>query len=163
MQGEYELAVKYYLFKNVADDIPLIINLRRRAEKAFPNWEVIEQIYEELPYTFFNEIRLLNYLIENPKNYIGGLINLEDQTQLWVYAYSSWLFNKYLSAYTKVNGCVNEAFPLLTSDDAADIKIYSKYLAEDKTEDFIKNLQPFKFIQFKKRLVDGRVFPQNIF
>ena len=115
-----------------------------------------------MPYSLFNEIRLLNYLIDNPNNYTGALIDLEDQTQLWVYAHSGWLFNKYLSAFANDHGCLDEKFPLLTSHDDKDIKIYEKYLIEDGTVEFKKNLKPFKFIQFKKRPVRGRVFVKDI-
>lgn len=162
MQGNYELALKFFLFKTNKDDIPLVVNLRKEAEKLFSDWLKMKEVYEKFPYTFFNELRVVNYLIKNPLNYIGALIEIQDQTQLWAYAYSSLLFNKYLSEYSRENGCVKEKFSTLLSNNCEDYKIYSKFLAEDNIKDFIKNLRPFKFIQLKKRLVDGRIFPQNI-
>ncbi len=162
MQGDDELALKYFLFKTNKDDIPLVVNLRKEAEKLFPRWSEMKEVYEKFPYTFFNELRAMNYLIKYPDNLIGALIEIKDQTQLWAYAYSSWLFNKYLSEYSKNNGCINEKFPTLLSENYEDYKIYRKFLVADNTMDFIKNLRPFKFIQLKKRLVDGRIFPQNI-
>lgn len=162
MRGEYELAVKCFLLKSSSDDIPLIKELRKKAEKEYPDWKKIKNIFEELPYTFFNELKLLNYLINDPENYIGALIEISDQTQLWAYAYASWLFNKHLSAYAKANGCVSEKFPTILSDNPADWKLYGRYLEEDGTAEFRKNLYPFKFIQMRKRLTASRIFPKDI-
>lgn len=162
MRGEYENAVRDFLFKTNEDDIELVRIIRRSAEDAFPNWKKIYEIMLELPYMFANELRLLDFLVKEPDNYVGALIQIEDQTQLWLYAYSSWLFNKYLSAYTGKNGCVSEKFPTLFSDESKDIKLYEKYLREDGTENFVKYVRPFKFIQYKKRLVPGRIFPENV-
>lgn len=162
MRGDYELAVKYFLLKSSSDDIPLIKELRKRAEKIFPDWMEIKKIFEELPYTFCNEIKLLEYLTNAPFNYVGALIEISDQTQLWAYAYASWLFNKHLSAYAKINGCINEKFPTILSDDPVDWELYRSYLQEDGTAEFRKNLRPFKFIQMKKRLTAGRIFPKDI-
>ena len=162
LQGDYELCIKIYLFKENPDDIPLITNLRREAKKAFPNWLKIEQIFAELPYTFFNELKIIKYLIDQPDNFLGALINLKEQTTLWVYAYASWLFNKYLSLYAKDRGVTGEKFSLLLSDQVSDQKIYQEFLEEDKTTDFIKHLRPFKFIQLKRRQVPGRIFPEEL-
>lgn len=161
-RGDYELAVKYFLFETNSDDIPLVGELRKRGEKFFPDWRKIKSVFNELPYTFSNEIKALDYLTENSENYIGALIKIKDQTQLWAYAYASWLFNKHLSEYSRNKGCVDEKFPTILSDDQDDWKLYWPYLQEDGTAEFRKNLRPFKFIQMKKRLTAGRIFPKDI-
>ncbi len=162
LQGNYELAIKYFLLKTNEYDIPLVFNLRKEAEKVYPDWRKIQKIYEEFPYSFFNELRVIEYLNNDPDNFIGALIKIEDQTQLWVYAYSSWIFNKYLSQYSETKGCIDEEFPISLSDNPKDYKIYKKYLVEDKTLNFVRNLYPFKFIQLKKRLIPARIFPKDI-
>lgn len=162
LQGNYDLAIRLFLFKTSSDDIPLIIKLRKEAEKSFPDWQKIEKIFKELPYTFANELKVARYLAENKDNVIGALIEIKDQTQLWVYAYSSLLFNKYLTLYSKTRGVVEEKLPVFLSDDSADSRLYQNYLKEDKTLNWRKNLRPFKFIQIKKRLTSGRVWPTEI-
>ncbi|MFA4833430.1 MAG: tRNA pseudouridine(13) synthase TruD [Patescibacteria group bacterium] len=162
LQGNYESAVKYFLLKSNEYDIPLVAELRKSAEEKYPGWGKMMEIYEKFPYSFFNELKALEYLKNNPNNFIGALIEINDQTKLWVFAYSSWLFNKFLSDYSKINGCVKEEFPILFSSNPEDYKSFKKYLIEDGTLDFAKNLYPFKFIQLKKRLISGRIFPEDI-
>ena len=96
---------------------------------------------------------------DNPKDFAGALYRIKDSTTICVYAYSSWLFNKFLSIYAKTNGCVEENFPLLLSGDVRDHRIYEKFLAEDGTREFLKNLRPLKMIFLKSREVAGRIFP----
>lgn len=162
LQGNYESAVKCFLLKSNEYDIPLVAKLRKSAEEKYPDWERMIQIYEEFPYSFFNELKVLEYLKNNPDNFIGVLIEINNQTKLWVFAYSSWLFNKFLSDYSKINGCINEEFPISFSSNPDDYKSLKKYLVEDEILDFAKNLYPFKFIQLKKRLTPGRIFPKDI-
>lgn len=162
LQGNYELAIKYYLFKNNKYDFPLNIKIRKQAEKEYPNWKKIHELFNELPYSFFNENRLLSFMENDPKNFIGGLIEIKDQTLFWTYAYSSWLFNKHLSEYASQNGCTDEEFPIFNDDQAASAKIYQKYLTEDEIINVKKTLYPFKFIQFKDRFIKGRIQVNDI-
>jgi len=161
-QGKYEFAIKYFLFKTSEEDIDLISNIRKEAEKNYPDFDRLTSLYSEMPYTFPFELRIINYLRNYPEDYLGALEQIKEQTQLWIYAYSSLLFNKHLSEYSMKNGVVDEKFPILLSDDPNDIKIYNKYLVEDETTDFLKHLRPFRFIQRKKRMIEGRIFPENL-
>lgn len=163
MQGNYEQAIKTFLFHTSSNDIPLLANIRKKAEDMGNDWAGIKKLFEsEMPYTLFNEIRLLDYLIKNPTNFIGALIDLKDQTQLWAYAYSSLLFNKHLSEYSKVKGCVDEKFPIFLSSNPDDVKNYKKYLEQDGTLNFKKYLFPFKFLILKGKQLPGRIFPKDI-
>lgn len=159
-RGEYEQAIKVLLFVSNADDIPLIIDLRKEAEQVFPDFTKIKELYGRLPYTFANELVVIEYLEKHPDNYIGAINKIPDQARLWAYAYSSWLFNKYLSVYSQARGCTNEKFPIFLSDNPDDAKIYKTYLEEDGTEQFQKYLAPFGFIQLKSRALEGRIFPK---
>jgi len=162
LQGEYGKAIRYYLFTTSENDIPLVLKIRREAEQFFPDWQKVENIFSELPYTFANELKVARYLQANPDNPIGALIEIKDQTQLWIYAYSSLLFNKHLSVFAKTNGVVKEKIPTVLSNDPADQRLYQKYLEEDETLSWSKNLTPFKFVQIKKRLIDGRLWPTDL-
>lgn len=161
-QGNYELAIKYFLFKTSEEDIDLITNIRKEAEKNFADLAKLETLYSELPYTFPNELKIVRHLKDNPNDFVGALAEIKDQTQLWIYAYASLLFNLHLSTFSLKHGVVDEKFPLLLSDDPNDVKIYQPFLEEDKADGYKKTLAPFKFLQFKKRLIDGRIFPGNL-
>ncbi len=77
LQGNYELAIRYFLFKASEDDIPLVVNIRKRAESLYPDFTKIREVFEELPYWFHNELKALAYLEKDPKNFIGALIEME--------------------------------------------------------------------------------------
>ncbi|MDD4332766.1 MAG: tRNA pseudouridine(13) synthase TruD [Patescibacteria group bacterium] len=162
MQGKYELAIRYILFKTNEYEMPLIAELKKEAEKIYPNFLEIAKIFERLPYSFLNELKIVEYLKNKPNNFIGALNEVKNSATICLYAYSSLLFNKYLSEYSREKGCVNEEFPLLLSDDPDDHKFYQKYLAEDGTENFLKNLQPLKFVYLTKRTTPGRIYPANL-
>jgi len=162
LRQEYQKAITEFLFRTSEYDIPLVVNLRQEAERAYPNWSAVSKVYEKLPYTFFNELRALEYLIKEPTNYIGALFHINDQTQLWIYAYVSLLFNKYISYLESIDFKTDRQFPLLLSDKSEDREIYAQVLKEDGIINLQESLRPFKFIQLKRRLVAGRSFPKEI-
>lgn len=162
MQGRYELTVRYLLFKTNEYEMPLIAKLKKQGEKLYPDYKGVIKLFEQLPYSFFQELRILDYLVNNPTDYVGALMEIKDSITICIYAYSSLLFNKYISLYSKEKGCTNETFPLLLSDDRADHKIYKKFLDEDKTVNFLENLRPLKHLFFKPRQLAARIFLKNI-
>lgn len=162
LQGKYELAVRYLLFYTNEYEMPIIAKLKKEGEKLFPDYKELIKIFEELPYSFFQELQVVNYLKDNPNDFIGALREIKNSMTICIYAYASLLFNKYLSMYSKKNGCVDEKFPLLLSSDLNDHRIYSEFLKEDGTENFIKNIKTLRFIYLAKRTCPGRVFPKDL-
>jgi tRNA(Glu) U13 pseudouridine synthase TruD len=162
MRGNFELAVRYILFKTNDYEMPIIREIKKQAEAVFPDYVTMIKIFEKLPFSFFYELKLVEFLKDNPNDFIGALGAIKESATICVYAYASLLFNKYLSVYTRENGCVDEEFPLLISPDKKDHEIYAKYLKEDGVENFYENLRKLKFIFFAKRTVIGRVQVQNI-
>jgi len=161
-RGKYELAIKYLLFHTNDYEMPLIAQLKKEGEAVYPDFGKIINIFERLPYSFLQELRTVNYLKDNPDDFIGALREIKESITICIYAYASLLFNKHLSVYSKRNGCISEEFPLLLSPDNRDWEIYEEYLKEDGTEDFIKNIKPLKFVYFARRTCAGRVFPKNL-
>lgn len=162
LQGHYAEAIKKALVEQNKFNIRLVKLLREKAKTVYGNWQEMKKIYSLLPYAFRQEIKILNYLIEKPNNYIGALIHLQDQTTLWVYAYGSWLFNKYLSEHADNPKHLLSEVPLILSPDENDNEIYQKWLNEDRISDIRVALKPFKFIQFKKRAVKTIIVPEII-
>ena len=156
------MAIKYFLFKTNKADLPLIHILRKEAEKNYNNWPKIKEIFEKLPYAFFNELKLINFLIKNPTNYKEALLQIKDQVEMWIYAYSSFLFNKYLSEYSLEYGCVDEKFPILLNNPKENYDLYKKYLELDNTQNFKKHIGLFAHKQNKQRFVKARIFTKNI-
>ncbi len=161
-QGNYELAVKYLLFKTNEYEMPLIAKLKKQAEKIYPDYDAIVKLFEKLPFSFLYEIRVTEYLKNKPDDYVGALSEISESVTMCLYAYSSLLFNRYLSVYSKTKGCTSERFPLLISSDPADLKIYHEYLEEDGIKDIYQALKPLKFIYWTKRDWASRIFPKDI-
>lgn len=162
MQGGYEEAVRALLFRNNEYEMPIIARLKNQGEKIYPDYKKIIEIFEKLPYSFFQELKILDYLKGQPEDYLGALLAIKDSLTICLYAYSSLLFNKYLSLYSKENGCTDESFPLLLSSERQDYKIYEKFLIADQTDNFLKNLRPLSHVYFKSRLLPARIYPQNL-
>ncbi len=157
IKGNYQEAIKGYLTLSGEFDTNIIKLVRQQALENFGDWKKIQEIYSVMPYTFQNEMRIAHYLEKNPENYIGALYEVKDQTTLWVYAYGSLLFNKYLSDHKNE---LPEELPLIFSDRLEDIKLYEKYLSEDRLNSF-EGLKPFKFFQIKHRTVPTRIYPKE--
>lgn len=158
-EGNYQKAITTFLFEPGLKGIPLIDNIRMEAKKFFPNWKRVEKPFQELPYTFRNELRLISYLKQNPNNLIGALFFIKDQTTIWVYAFSSYLFNLLISLDGELK--LPEKIPLFLSNDLRDLQIY-KLLSGEETGNFQNNLKPFPFIVLKRRFIKTRVYPQKI-
>ena len=162
LQGNYEGAVKNILFATNDFEIPIIKKLKEAGEKVYPDVQKVIEYFEKLPITFYNELKILYSLKETPNNFLEALRANKESATICVYAYSSLLFNKYLSEYTKINGCVDEEFPLLLSTNQKDIDVYRKYLIEDKTENFLDSVRKLKFIYLTERKVSGRIHPREL-
>ncbi|MFA4880632.1 MAG: tRNA pseudouridine(13) synthase TruD [Candidatus Doudnabacteria bacterium] len=162
LQKKYEETVKTFLTTPSDYNIKLIKAVRARAAENYGNWKRMREILNHLPYNFQNEIKILEYLEKYPSNFIGALIALQDQTQLWVYAYASLLFNEYLSWATENNETIPRDIPLLLSPDYQDQNFYRVLLDRDGIRDLQEALRPFKFIPIKRRFNPALIFLKNI-
>lgn len=121
LQGEYEKAIFNYFTKEGLLETSLIKEKRREAKRFFGNWEKMEEIFSELPFTFRKEIDLLSYLKKYSNDFTGALNFFQNQTKFFVYSYSSYLFNQILS----LEGLeLPEEIPLFLSDDLDDQNVY---------------------------------------
>jgi TruD family tRNA pseudouridine synthase len=156
LKGEYEEAIKQVLTYSNKFENKINKGLKLKVTTNYGNWEMMKKTFELMPYTFQNQIKIIQYLIENPGNFIGALIHIKEQTTLWIYAYASILFNRCLSE----NNCPDK-LPLLLTNDPSEIAIYRPWLKEDGISSF-QSLKPFKFIQLKPRFAPTRIFPEKI-
>ncbi|TSC52874.1 MAG: tRNA pseudouridine13 synthase [Parcubacteria group bacterium LiPW_72] len=162
LQKKYEETIKAFLTTPSDYSIKLIKAVRARAAENYGDWKRMREILNHLPYNFQNEIKILEYLEKYPRNFIGALIALQDQTQLWVYAYASLLFNEYLSWATHNNATIPRDIPLLLSPDYQDQNFYRALLDRDGIRDLQEALRPFKFIPIKRRFNPAVIFLKNI-
>ena len=159
LQGKIEESIKAFLFTSTPYDIVLVRNLRYVAKNNYSNFANIKNLFEQLPYTFFNELKVVEYLIKKPGDFVGALTEIKDQTKFWVYAYSSLLFNKMLSTYADKLDTIPDKLSIPLSFKKQDQNLYAKYLNEDNISDMLANLRPFPFIQTKGHLIDTKIYP----
>ena len=62
LQGNYELAVRYLLFKTNEYEMPIIAKLKKQGEKSYPDYTAVIGIFEKMPYSLFNELNVLEYI-----------------------------------------------------------------------------------------------------
>lgn len=152
LRGEYEKAVLSFLCSPGLRELPYFKNLREEIKKNFGGWKKIEEILEPFPLIFQNERKIINYLKEHPKDFIGALNQIPKQIQLWIFAYASRLFNKKLSFYLRNKVEPPSKMPLILSPDKRDWLFYKEFLKENKIFSMpFKNTKPFPDVQWKKR------------
>jgi len=152
LKGEYQKAILSYLCSPGEREIPYFINLRKEIKEGFGNWSKIEKILEPYPLIFHNENKIIAYLKNNPRDFIGAINQIPEQIQLWLFAYASLLFNKKLSSYLKENIKPPSKLPLILSDDKKDWLFYRKFLKKDGVVSILfDNLKPFPYVRWQKR------------
>lgn len=160
LQGNYRRAVFDFLMNLGLAEIPLIKRKREEALKHFGDWQKMEEIFSEFPFTFREEISLLSYLRKRPKDFLGALIFKRDLTQILIFSYGSYLFNKILSFKGLT---LPPKIPLFLSPDLRDRRVYRFWLEKDGVWNFEKNIKPFiRFFKLKRRFVKTRIFPKEV-
>ncbi len=152
LKGEYEKAVFSFLSSPGRRELPYFQKLREEIGKNFGDWERVEDFLSRFPLVFQNERKVIGFLKENPQDFAGALNQIPEQVHLWLFAYSSLLFNKKLSFYLKQKISPPKEMPLILSKDENDWLFYEELLKEDKIFSIpLQNLRPFPYVQWKKR------------
>ncbi len=158
LRGEYRNAVLSFLCSEGQREIQYFKNLREEIKKNTDNWDKIAKIIEPFPLVLQNEIKVVKYLQKNPRDFVGALKQIPEQTQLWVFAYGSLLFNRKISEYIRNGNPMPEKLPLILNKDQNDWLPYYDFLKEDQISSLpLKNLTPFSDIQWKKREIKTKI------
>ncbi|MBI2052870.1 MAG: tRNA pseudouridine(13) synthase TruD, partial [Candidatus Ryanbacteria bacterium] len=160
LRGDYEGTIESFLTLASSRELPYFQSLRANIKNVWGDWKKIKEILDPFPIIFQNELRVIEYLVQNPEDFRGALLRISEQITLWVYAFSSWLFNYKISSFLQKKEAVPEVLPLIMSRDAKDWERYQGML--EKLELFpisFENIKPFPGIQMKKNLIKTRVRP----
>ncbi|MDO8571314.1 MAG: tRNA pseudouridine(13) synthase TruD [bacterium] len=159
-QGNYRDTIQSYLCDPGPRELPYFYQLRTKAKELLGNWHALKGLFSAVPYSFRYEISLIEYLEKNQGDYVGALSSMPEQVKLWMYAYSSFLFNRTLSSYASHNSAPPETLPLVLSMDASDRALYKDFLDVDEVPNqFEKNLRAFPFVRLMHRMVDTKFYP----
>ncbi len=174
LQGDYEKALFTYLFKPGQRELFYFQNLRKEMEQLWGRWEEIEALLECFPLTFQNEIKIVSYLKENPKDYIGALKRISKQLELQVESVASFLYNKKLSSYLAKNEKPPEMLPLILGIERKNWLFYEELLKKCgifSVSFALKNLEDLDLLKHRQRgiktiekveILNFKVFPQGV-
>lgn len=158
LKGEFEKVIKTLLFKPAEFEIEYFTKLRIESEKKYSDWLEIKKYFGQFSTILTTENTLLDFLINNPNDFEGALKEIPEQTQIWVYAFISLLFNH------KINQENNtEKTPLCLTNNQKNIAQYENLL---KAVDFY----PVNFDYAKKlmqinladRFINTKIKPKNL-
>jgi tRNA pseudouridine13 synthase len=154
LQGKYDEAVRSILTTSSVRESRFFVSLRKDIEPLFGDWKQIEDRLLPFPLVFKHELILLAHLRDNPTDFLGALGEVSDQVGMWVYAFSSWLFNEVLSGYQLRGETPPTELPLFLSPKKSDWDVYQKLLESVKfyPPDF-RSIRPFPRIRTMTRLV----------
>jgi len=159
-RGEYKKLLNSYFSDQGERDVNFFIQIRQQASKLFGQWDELHDLFSKLPYTLRYELKMLAHLKKEPDDYIGALNQIPEQIKLWIYAYSSYLFNSLLSFYANSENKIPAELPLVLSQNIKDRQPYSAFLKADQVPfDFEKNLKPFPYVRLMSRKVDSQFSP----
>lgn len=97
LTGDYREAVRERLLFPGLRESKYFQELRKSLQPHFGNWEKIKEGFAPFPLICHQEHALIDYLLNNPTDYIGALNQIPDQVTLWAYGLEALLYNQILS------------------------------------------------------------------
>lgn len=170
LRKEYKTLVHTILVHATPFEWPVVISLREKAKAFYGDWQKMKEIFLHLPYTFRQEILLLDRLASwsedlGQDQYFFALSAIIEQLDFWVKSYASFLTNELLSFYEKSAKELPETIPLLLNTRDSDLvdTLYGFYLKRDGTQKFRETLKTSRFIRRgENSYIQIKLFPENI-
>lgn len=171
IKGDYESAVRIFLTRESENELPCIGLLRRQIAALMPDWAEVAKICDALPIIFLRERKIVSWLAGHPGDYLGALMAVRDQVEMWMWGLSSLLFNEKLSGFTRRGKNPPSHLPLVFSPNKEDVLAYADLLKPlDIFPLSTAHIRPFgiylsrRMIETKKRVNISKVefMPQGI-
>jgi tRNA pseudouridine13 synthase len=150
LQGNYKDTLKLHFTFKGKREYPYFHKIREELRRLWGNWGAMLELTKNLAFSMREERIFLTHLQNHPDDYIGALSLVPEQIRLWVYAYTSYLFNRELSRLISA-GEVPVTLPLALSSFEKDWEPYRELLEEDGILLPIRTLRPFSFLQVRSR------------
>ncbi len=151
--GNYEAVVRSILIEVTPTEVQFFAGVRQALGDLWRDWAaMLAYVEEHVPHDVFQTERAaLRYLVEHPGDFLGVLKLDPRQTQLWVYAFGSKLFNEYVSR-TAVSGPMPPELPTILSPDRNDTALYRQlFEAEGVWPPTWPSLRDFPHIQRRRQ------------
>ncbi|MBX4211682.1 MAG: tRNA pseudouridine(13) synthase TruD [Candidatus Yanofskybacteria bacterium] len=161
LKGDYKQAIIDLLSDGRERELGFFKYFREDLSVHMNDWQYIVDFLKQYPLLFPTELKVSEYLLNHPEDYIGALNQIPDQVQLWMYALSSYLFNKKLSDAAVHRKLLPKELPLFLSFKSEDWQPYISYLKElGIYPPQFNNLKPFPFLQLRTRMVATNEHPE---
>lgn len=144
LKGNYEQAVKMILVQDSKFEYKSTAEARRMAQNYYPDMDGIKTVFEKESAQLKLELRIIEYLIKNPGDYLGALTHVSKFTHTILRGFSAYLFNRYISDRAAAEKRMKREIPLFPAGKSDDSYFYALYLEElEIPENYMKNLKPF--------------------
>jgi tRNA pseudouridine13 synthase len=152
LRGEFEEAVRIYLYKQSPFEFPYFSQIRGRLEKTFGNWSAMREEIKNVPHSFRFEKLAIDTLEASagPDRFAKALEAISIRTDLAVRTYASYLTNLVLSETETKGRKLPETIPLLLSQDPESQTFYAPWLSAHGTEGWLERLNRAGFLKFIK-------------
>ncbi len=156
VHGYYRKVIESFISYSSVLEIPYFRNLRKELGTMFGQWGEMLKKLEMFPLIFQNELKAVRYLEKNPEDFLGALIQIQDQTSMWVAAFSSWFYNQKIASYVKLGKEIPEKLPLFLDPNGSSL-VYKDLMEHYRISlnDF-RGLKQLPFIQTPKKPVSTR-------
>jgi len=154
LQEHYEESLHNFLFFCSQYENLEIESMRKKAEQYSGKWTEVKKIFQNEEAYFEREIKVLEYLENNPTDTIGALNQIPEQVKLWIYSISSWFFNHKISSIIKSNRHIPNTLPMYMNQRDADYSMYKEFATNlNIYPPNNKILKAFPFLNFKNNYV----------
>ncbi len=161
LQGDVDGALRMYFCEPGPYDVPLFRDVREAFTNLYGDWDEMMKIAKQLPYSLHQEIMVLEQLQKDPLKTRLALGQIRDQVKLWIYAYGSWLVNRYLSRAVEQGLDVPDEIPLPLSTKGPRAE-YREFMINDGTMNYLQGLQAFPYVQASDKTLPTKMVPGGL-
>lgn len=157
LKGQYKEAVRDIIAYEGERELAYFIDIRRKLDSMFGDWDAMLRLIEPLPLMFKHEHRMLAHLSTHKDDFRGALQQIPEQITLWMYALSSLLFNQYISNCLTHGKEPPEELPFFLSRDRKDYEPYRDMLQSlGIYPPNFEYLKPFPQVMIRSRMTPTR-------
>lgn len=161
LQNNVDAALRLFFGEPGVFDVPLYRDVRLALAEAYGDWDAMLEVASNFPFSFRSEIKVLEALKKDPIKTRAALAVIKDQVKMWVYAYTSLLINRQLSAYAERGEKPPDqiAIPL---PEQGPLPEYRDSMIKDGTQNYLQTLRFYPYLKPGTKTIPSRIVPSNL-
>ena len=158
LQKNFAKALYWFLFDTSSYEMEIVSKIRKSASYWYGNWDELNRFFNTMPGYFGHERQFIRHLQKNPTDYEGAFRRNRFITEMFIWGFNSYMFNKLLSFYALNNLPPPHTIPFFLfgfKDSSAFRELYRPLL--DRLEIDLDSIDPnvFSFLE-RKNLPEAR-------